>query len=405
MVHKSKNIAKKCTRSKLDDIPTDVLKEVNVGIKLKEEDRRRHEAETKLYHQWRKNNPIVRQYESKYHCKDLKLSWLDQQIEKRMQKEKEEEDSKRILKERDERIRKEKEEEENFKKNVEQKRQQLKRNLEEQMQELRRKQEISDQLKKYEECESRRKIELAEILEKEAAEEKRRRERECALYNIRQHKLKLKQRAVDIQESLAQEKLLIAKLKELDLEDAISDEVKKKEIKEGLTEFLNIVREQQELEKQRQRHLEFLFDSEAKAIYEKQTEMWTREESARQQLFKQVVDTIRLQIEENLEKNKEKQKQILIEREEMTRNIEEYDKELQKLKDEEGKRKVNVKKMIDDDVKVKNARKKQQENLKLREIDDELERIRKEEERLQQEILKIQQKRVPIRHARNRLFF
>lgn len=405
MVYKNKSLVSQNPRVKPDDIPTDVLKEINTGIKLAEEERRRHEAETKLYHQWRKNNPIVRQYESKYRCKDMKLSWLDQQIEKRMQKEREEEEAKRVLKERDERIRKEKEKEEQFKRQLDERRGQLRADLEKQIHDLKEKQELSEKLKQIEDKETKRRLELVEIAEKQAQEERRRAERECALYNLKQHKQKLKQKAAHIQENLIQEKAFITKLKTLELEDIVQDELKKREIKEGLDQFLEIVKEQQELEKQRQRQLEFLFDSESRAIYEKQTELWRREELARQSLVKDVLDTIRKQVEHNLENNKERQRQVILEREEIAKRLEEYNNDLEKLREEEEKRKASTKKMIDDDVRIKNARKKRQENMKLKEIDEELKKIRKEEERLQKEILRIQQRQGPYRPSRGRLFF
>lgn len=397
MLQKNKAFTEKPVRTKLDEIPTDVLKDVNIELKLKEEDRRRHEAELKLYHQWRRNNPIVRQYESKYKCKDLKLSWLDQQIEKRMQKEKEEEENKKILQIHEEQRQQKKREEENFDRYVQEKSQQLQTYLKHQMEELKRKQDDHEELKRIENEELKRKILLGEIEEKQKSEEKRRAARECALYNIQQHKLKLKQKALDIQENLKQETLLLTRLKELELENILADEVKKLEIKEGLTEFLNLVKQQQELETQRQKHLEFLFDSEAKYVYERQNEMWKQEEKARQNLFKNVIATIQRQVEDNLNRNIGRQKQLLEEREEMTKKIEEFDQELQRLKEEEQIRKLQSKKSLDEDVGVKNARKKLQENLKLTEINDELERIRKEEDRLQQEIIKIQQRRAPVK--------
>lgn len=80
------------SRQKIEDIPTELLKDVNLGLKIEEDDRRRHEAEIGLYHQWRRNNPVVRDYERCLRKDELKLSWLDQQIEKRMQKEREEEE-------------------------------------------------------------------------------------------------------------------------------------------------------------------------------------------------------------------------------------------------------------------------------------------------------------------------
>ncbi|CAG9821384.1 unnamed protein product [Phaedon cochleariae] len=405
MVYRNRRSIEK-PRSNMADIPTDVLKKVNVGLKLDEEEKRRREAESKLYNQWKRNNPIVRQYEIKYATKDLKLSWLDQQIEKRMLQEKEEQENRRILKENEERLRKQKENEEQLLKQTQEKEKQLKDILELQISELRLKQELCEELRKKEDEDTRYKILVEEIEEKRIMEERRCKDRECALYNIRQHKQKLKKKVQDIQESLEYERDLIAKLKQLEVENLISEESKKHEIKEGISEFLNIVRQQQELERQRQKHLEFIFDSEAKAVYEKQTEIWRREDTARKNLVKQVIDIVRRQIDDNLAKNKQKQIEILSEREEMTRKIEDYNQELRILKENEEKRKTENKIVREEDIRVKNCRKKLQENLKLKEIDTELENVRKEEERLQKEIMRIQQRQRPCRPTSStRIFY
>lgn len=404
MVQKNKTRMEKSLQTRPDDIPTEILKEVNVGIKDREEERRRYEAEMKLYHQWRINNPIVKQYESKFRSRDLKFSWLDQQIEKRMQKEKEEEENKRIIKEREEQLKREKEQEESFRRYAEEKRQQLKTTLEEQMEELKQRRVLSDQLRKEEEEELKKRNSLAAVEEILIEEEKKRASRECALFNIQMHKIKLKQKAIDIQNNLKQDELLIAKLKEMELENLLSDEMKKNEIKQGLNEFLSIIKQQKDLEKQRQRHMEFLFDSEARAVFERQNEIWRQEESARKSLFNYVMETVKKQIEENIEKNKEKQKLILLEQEEMTNKIEEYEKELQKLKEEEAQKKIRNKKSLDEEMKVKNAKKALEKNMKMKEIMDELETIRKEEERLKREIQKIQENEKHFRYKRsNRL--
>lgn len=98
--------------SRRDDIPMEILKDVNLGLKIAEDDKRRHEAEIKLYHSWRNNNPMVRNYERSLGARDLKLSWLDQQIQKRMEQEKSEEECRKMLRERDKRIEEQKKEEE-----------------------------------------------------------------------------------------------------------------------------------------------------------------------------------------------------------------------------------------------------------------------------------------------------
>lgn len=212
--------------------------------------------------------------------------------------------------------------------------------------------------------------------------------------------MKLKQRAYDIQQNIKQDELLVARLKETELKKVLSDEIKRNEVEQALNEFLIIVKEQKELEKQRKKHLEFLFDSEARAVFERQSEIWRQEENTRKKFLDHVLETLKNQIEHNLFVNKERQKQVLLEQEAVTNKIEEYNKELQTLRHEAETRKNQKKKNLDEDIKIKNVQKKMEENFKLREINEELERIRKEEDRLKQEILRIQQNGVPNRYTR-----
>ncbi|XP_057671976.1 trichoplein keratin filament-binding protein-like [Diorhabda carinulata] len=403
MVHKNRYMVDKPRRDNLE-VSTNVLKEINDNIKTEEETKRRREAELKLYEQWKRNNPIVRQYEAKYKCRDLKLSWLDQQIEKQMAIEKEEEENRRILKEQEEKLKQEREKEEYDKKQLDIKREQLKRDLEKQILELREKQTISDDLKSKEDAELKQQTLLAELEEKYRVEENRRREQECVLFNIRQHKRKLQQRIKDIQEDLEQDRHLVSRLRDLELNDIIQDEKKRKEIQEGIKEFLDILYQQQKLEVLRKKRMEFLFDSEAKAMYDMQEELWKQEEVNRKKLIKEVIDSVKKQIQDNLERNKKNQIDILKEREEITEKIEQYHQELDKLKEEEQKKKHKARLDRQDEIKMKAAKGKSLDVLRMKELDKELELIRKEEERLQKEILRIQQRQGPIRPPRSRLF-
>lgn len=403
LVTRSKNM--NICRNKLDDIPTEVLKEVDLGLKIEEDDRRKHEAELNLYHKWRANNPIIRQYESINRNKNLKLSWLDQQIEKRMRKEKEEEDCRRILKEREEMLKKQKEMDEEFRKKLEEKNMSLKNQLEEQITELKEKLKLSENLKKEEDKEMCKRLELRNLEEQQQQEEKRRINKEYALFNIRQYKLKLKQKMCDIEENLRQEEEFILKLKKLELQDAMDDELKREEFKNNLDEFLHLVKQQQELEKQRQKHFEFIFESESKSIYDRQSELWQLEQNAREKLMKNVMAVVKDQIQFNLERNREKQQYVLKEREEMTQKIEMLNKELTELKEKEIEQKMEKKKIREEDIRLKTARKVYQENFKLKEINDELERVQKEEERLKHEIMNIQRRQEPIRPVRSRILF
>ncbi|ERL95018.1 hypothetical protein D910_12288 [Dendroctonus ponderosae] len=60
--------------------------------------------------------------------------------------------------------------------------------------------------------------------------------------------------------------------------------------------------------------------------------------------------------------------------------------------EEDANRKQERRRDIEEDIKGKNARKKQKENAKMKQIDEELQRVRQEEDRLREEIMKIQGK-------------
>ncbi|CAH0549482.1 unnamed protein product [Brassicogethes aeneus] len=249
--------------------------------------------------------------------------------------------------------------------------------LKEQMEELKQKEQEAETLQQIEDDQYKKKKSVVEILEWHLQEESRRLARECALYNVREHKQKLKQKTIDVQENLAMENEILLKLENLELDRVIHDAMNRQQIKEGFEKYANLVKMQQNLEKDREKELDFVFDSEAKVIFERQSEVWKSEEKDRQKLLKEVLATIKQQIEDNLEKNRERQKELEREKEEHEKNIQEYNEELEKLSSE----------------KENNPNKQsQRENIKLKELSDELDGIEKEEEWLKKEVSKTQKK-------------
>ncbi|CAH0549453.1 unnamed protein product [Brassicogethes aeneus] len=84
-------------------------RDTNDTLRDTKEIKRKQVAEAKLYQQWRMNIPIVSNSERAYSNRNMKLSCLDQQIEKRMKRERDEEEAKKILKEREETLKKQRE--------------------------------------------------------------------------------------------------------------------------------------------------------------------------------------------------------------------------------------------------------------------------------------------------------
>lgn len=381
------------TSPRLNEIPVELLKDVNIALKVEEEEKRRQEAELALYHQWRRNNPTLREYERCLRSKELKLSWLDQQIEKRMQKEKEQEECKKLLQERDIKLAQLKEEEQRFKKELQEKQERLKQDLQKQMEEIAEKEKESARLKADEEERLKNKIKLDELQEAKKCELERIKTRELALYNIKHHKMRLKQKALEVEENLRQEEELIKKLEQAQLADAIENERKKLEWRQALDEFFVLVQQQRDLEKKRQKYLDFVFESEAKYMFEKQNEIWNAEKAAREKLFNEILETVQEQIECKVMESRKKQEALIKEREEILRRLSEHNEELRELQKEELRRKEERKKELEEQVREKIQLNKKLKTLEQKNLEAELERTRREEERLKMEIVQLQKKR------------
>lgn len=391
-------------RNKSDDLPTEILDVINKGLKLEDEDRRRHQAELSLYEHWRRNNHNLRNYERRIRTNDVKLSWLDQQIQKRMEREKQEEEYRKMLAERDKQIEQQKKEEDAYKKYLELKNKELKSNLDNQLIELNDKKRQSEklELEENEYFQLQRQVDVIE--EKQVKEEKQREERQIALFNIRQHKLKLKQRAKDIEKSLDEEADLAEEMLKLDLKEKLENNRKINDVQKTLREFVQYAREQKQLEKKRQETVNFIFDSEAKLMCERQCEIWQKEEASRKTLLKDVLDIIKQQIKEKEDKHKVEYLETLNEREEMLKNIEKCNDEMEHLKQEELRKNTEYKNIIDKQIKERELQRKQLKCLERSDIENQLESNRKEEERLKNEIMKLQKRREPISYRKTRIF-
>lgn len=392
-------------RNKQDDIPTEILEEINKGLKLEEEDRRRHQAELSLYEHWRHNNHNLRNYERRIRTNDVKLSWLDQQIQKRMEKEKEEEECRKLLADREKRLQEQKDEEESFKKHIQDKNKQLREDLDQQLAELEEKQKLSDKLRMEEDEVNKLQQQIEKVEELQKNEELKRRNCEIALYNITHHKMKLKQKAQDIENNLENERKIAEEILKIDLAEKLENRKRKEEIQKALKEFIEYTKEQKRLEKQRQEYLNFLFDSEAKLMYEKQCEIWQKEEKTRGLLLKDVLDTIKKQIKQKEEAQKEAYLRVLDEREEVLKHVEKYNTEMDELKEQEKRKNNEYKKIIDKQIKERDMERKHLRTLQEKDIDKQLELAKKEEARIKDEIMKLQRRQGPVRYPRRRIIY
>ncbi|KAK5638015.1 hypothetical protein RI129_012310 [Pyrocoelia pectoralis] len=362
------------TRNKLrnrSDISNELLKNVHSAVALANEDKRRREAELALYHHWKNNNPSVRLHERARDLKEIKLSWLDQQIKKRIDKEREEEECRKLLAERQKWLEEEKERDERVQREISEKNKKMRAELEKQIENLHLKQEESEKLQKEEEEDVLKQSALKLLDQKRIDLDSKKRQRELALENLKLYKLKLKQNATD----------------------------------RTMDELLRYARDQQELERKRLQHFDFIFDSEAKLIYERQKEIWLEEDKARSALLRDVFDTVREQIEENLRRNKDEQRRVLEERQSTLKLVEEYDSDVRKTNEEEELRRRQWKKEVELQLNEKKMLEAEAKKRVESEAEVALENARKEEERLRQEIIQLQRRQGPIRHSRSRILF
>lgn len=299
----------------------------------------------------------------------------------------------KILAEREESIKRAREEEKQLEKRRTEQALKLQEDIAKQIETIEQSHAKSEELKKQEAEEFMRRTLLQELEEKRKLDEARIKNYEIALENIKHHKVKLKRKAAEIQENIDREQELMKQILESDVADAIEDEKKRKEIRQTVEQFLQFAREQKRLEKDREKYLDFVFDSEAKIMYEKQSEIWEEERKSRQALLKDVLQTIKVQIEEKLEKNRRRQLEVLKEREENLKAVEEYDRELEREQQESGRRKQEQKKILDEQIKEKNAIRNKLKSLQQKDLDLQLQKAQKEEERLKREIQKLQMRK------------
>ena len=120
-------------------------------------------------------------------------------------------------------------------------------------------------------------------------------------FNKRQHKLKLRMRTKQVQESLEEDRKRLAEMEELTrAQDGCHEEKKRKAI-EDVKWMREVIRQQQEEEQRREKEADTLFAEEAARMWSKQEEIWDREEAARRSLMEEVTGSWRQQMDKRTE--------------------------------------------------------------------------------------------------------
>ncbi|KAG6446866.1 LOW QUALITY PROTEIN: trichoplein keratin filament-binding protein [Manduca sexta] len=315
--------------SYLNKVPTSVLQDINQGIMEKEEQLRKHEAELRLHHAWRMRQPELRATNSYIANGKLKSAWMEQIVEKEMQKKKEEEETRKTLQERDEMLRKQIQLEEQKLREKEQQMKELRNSLEGQIAELSEKETIVKQLRKQEEKERHLLDELMFISsEREREHAKLVLEREAIIVNMGLHKYKLKRQVMAVMKEIELDLEMLEKLQQTVLKEHEAEQEKCANHKRVIDAAIKQLQEHREREQQRQRNIDAMYDGEARQINEKQDRLWAKEREARAVLMNEVMTTLRKQVEEKIEANRQRQKANVLEREKILEQMDSFHQEV-----------------------------------------------------------------------------
>lgn len=157
-------------------------------------------------------------------------------------------------------------------------------------------------------------------------QEKRRKQLDFSL------RLKMKRLARDRQDELALDMSILEKLLSEERDEKQEEFLRKLERKEEQHRYREYLAEQLKEQKRQEAETEQLFESELQQAWARREAQWRLEKTARDRLMKDVMDTRRLQIQEKLNENLQKQAEAFKEREELDRIIQEN-----KLLDDEEK--------------------------------------------------------------------
>jgi len=258
--------------------------------------------------------------------------------------------------------------------------------LQQQIEEIRKRKEEEEKFKKLQkqyDLERLRMLQLEnernEIIRKQNALNTR---REIEEFN----KETARRKAEEVQKELEMDLKIINELKKEMDNDFEEETKKKKEIKRDIDLFMEHIKKQKAIEKERQKQIDEAYLQEYnrrnKIMYEK----WKQEQLSRDKLMKEVMKAREEQINEKIEKNKQEQEENKREIEKLMENVRKYEEEkkIEAQKSIDNKRKyskdlieqMNDKRLINEKIK-KEDEEFYQRNLKQRqEYDDLLEKTK-----------------------------
>ncbi|KAK3927107.1 Anillin, partial [Frankliniella fusca] len=363
------------------------LRQLNGELKRREEEKRAREAELRLYHRWRNDQPLLKHVADRNHTVFVKQAWVDQ-VEERLAQEKKQAEEEKVLEEkRQSHLALQEQAERAFIEERNAHLTQVKHTLQCQLDILMKKEELAEELKKQEELMFKREKELEELAERRRLAQTKRGGLELGMYFQEHYNLKLKRRAREIQESLEEDQRIL-KEAESRLADPNLDEDYRKEARKHIDRANAILTSYAAVEKLIEKDARVMFQEEARFFWDKQEKRWKEEQEARSKLMADTLATLQLQVQERAQQNRLAQESLLREREDLLRQIENGNTEMERLEAEIISKK-NLKSSLEAQSEDETLARLNQIRQQEKERQVRLEEMKKEEERLLQEFKRL----------------
>ncbi|MEE6511180.1 hypothetical protein FKM82_017667 [Ascaphus truei] len=257
--------------------------------------------------------------------------------------------------------------------------------LRQQMEELKLGELEAKKLKKEQEDLLRQQWEVEELEEDRKKMEDRRKKTELGHFLSRQYNAQMKRRAQLVQAELEMDMRILTELVSKEGDDQRLRSARREQAAADAAWMKRVIEEQLHVERQREAELDTLFREEAKQVWAKREAEWERERNARDRLMKEVLTGRQLQIQDRIEQNQRAQKDSLLGREQLIRELEEA-KHLtsREKKDEEGQKSAR---RVELEAQISERRLQEKEAMLRLEVEDREERLAEEQQNdlLQQE--------------------
>ncbi|KAJ3330918.1 Cilia- and flagella-associated protein 53 [Blyttiomyces sp. JEL0837] len=291
-------------------------------LKSRREAERKQVVETKLLQRWRNECDELRLIESKVLEQEVASARADQlaELDKKRAQDLEEKKYYDELWEQD-RLRKIQKEEADKLKHKEMNAAMVAM-LEGQLEMLRRQAAEEERLKKEEATLMLQEMEMRRLEDERNKARKLAEQRIIRLELDKFNKLRIEQRAREVQESLEMDMKIVNEFFKQDQAEAENKSRRRAELRREMQLYREHLLEQQRIEKQREKEIEAMQKEEEDKLWRKRAEKWQREQKARDRLMQEVLSGRKDQLKYSIEQNRLRQEQTRLEREQVLKQLE-----------------------------------------------------------------------------------